>query len=87
MMERYALVFFTWQYNLGLNLGLMLNVDRFQPYEHTQYSVGVVYLAIMNLPRSERFLTHNIIICSIISGPSEPKHNINSFLKCVWLKN
>lgn len=63
------------------NLGLMLNVDWFQPYEHTQYSVGVVYLAIMNLPRSERFLPHNVIICSIIPGPSEPKYNINPFIK------
>jgi len=63
------------------NLGLMLNVDWFQPYEHTQYSVGVIYLVVVNLPRSERFLLHNAIICGIIPGPSEPKHTINSFMR------
>ena len=35
------------------NFGLMLNVDWFQTYKHTQYSVGVIYLALMNLPRSQ----------------------------------
>lgn len=35
----------------------------------------------MNLPRSERFIFHNTIICGIIPGPSEPKHDINSFMR------
>ena len=26
------------------NLGLILNMDWFQPYEHTQYSIGGIYL-------------------------------------------
>ena len=30
-----------------LGLGLMLNVDWFQPFKHTTYSVGVAYLVIM----------------------------------------
>jgi len=25
------------------NYGLMLNVDRFQPYKHTNYSIGAMY--------------------------------------------
>ena len=29
---------------------LMLNIDWFQPFKHRQYSVGVIYLVIMNLP-------------------------------------
>ena len=33
------------------NLLLMLNIDWFQPFQHTQYSVGVIYLVIQNLPR------------------------------------
>ncbi len=53
------------------NLALMVNVDWFQPYDHTQYSVGVIYLVIMSLPRSERFLIHNAIFCAIIPGPME----------------
>ena len=58
----------------------MINVDWFQPYKHTVYSVGVIYLSILNLPRSLRFKRKNILLIGIIPGPSEPKHNINSFL-------
>ena len=41
------------------NLGLILNVDWFRPYEHTQYSIGVIYLVILNLPRAERYKLEN----------------------------
>ena len=58
----------------------MLNVDWMQPFEHTPYSVGVMYLVLMNLPRSERFKRENIFLVGLIPGPSEPRHNINSFL-------
>lgn len=37
------------------NYGLMLNVDWFQPFKHTSYSVGDIYLSVLNLPREERF--------------------------------
>ena len=37
------------------SLGLMLNLDWFQPFKHRKYSIGVIYLAIMNLPRAIRF--------------------------------
>ena len=30
------------------NLAFMLNVDWFQPFEHRTYSVGVMYLSVMN---------------------------------------
>jgi len=30
------------------NLAFMLNVDRFQPFKHRTYSVGVMYLSVMN---------------------------------------
>ena len=33
------------------HLGLMINLDWFQPYEGTIYSTGVIYAAICNLPR------------------------------------
>lgn len=32
------------------NLTVMLNVDWFQPYDQVKDSVGVMYLALMNLP-------------------------------------
>ena len=60
--------------------GLMINIDWFQPYTHTVSSVGVIYLTVMNLPRTLRFKLENIIIVGIIPGPSEPEHDINSFL-------
>ena len=34
------------------NLGIMLNLDWFQPFDNSQYSVGVIYGVICNLPRS-----------------------------------
>lgn len=36
------------------NFAFMLNVDWFQPFKHSLYSVGALYLVLMNLPRSER---------------------------------
>ena len=62
------------------NLGLMLNIDWFQPFTHTQYSVGVMYLVILNSPRSIRFKSENIIIAGVIPGPKEPSKHINSYL-------
>lgn len=57
-----------------------LNLDWFQPFTHIEYSVGVIYLAVQNLPRSERYKVENIILVGILPGPSEPKLNINSYL-------
>ena len=64
-----------------LGLGLMINVDWFQPYKHSVYSVGVIYLTVMNLPRSVRFKRQNIILIGILPGPSEPKHDINAYIE------
>ena len=63
------------------NLALMMNVDWFQPFKHSHspYSVGVIYLALMNLPRGERFKRENVIIAGIIPGPGEPQ-SLNPFL-------
>ena len=61
------------------NLALMMNVDWFQPFKHSPYNVGVIYLAIMNLPRGERFKRENIIVVGILPGPGEPS-SLNPFL-------
>ena len=64
------------------SLGLILNLDFFQPYEHTVYSVGVLYLTVLNLPRTIRYKLENIIIVGIIPGPREPSTNgMNFFLE------
>ncbi|GET57294.1 hypothetical protein GLOIN_2v1776801 [Rhizophagus irregularis DAOM 181602=DAOM 197198] len=63
------------------HIRLMLNMDWFQPYINSQYSVGVIYAVICNLPRSERFKPYNILTLAVIPGPKEPKkHEINNYL-------
>ena len=62
-------------FNLERRYGLMLNVDWFQPFKRrSDYSVGVIYFVVLNLPRSERFKFQNVILGGIIpSLDSEPK--------------
>jgi hypothetical protein len=63
------------------HLGIMMNLDWFQPFDNSQYSVGVIYGVICNLPRSERFKVSNIITLAVIPGPNEPKlHQLNHYL-------
>ena len=57
-----------------------MNVDWFQPFTRTQFSVGAIYLAIQNLPRSLRYKDENVILVGVIPGPSEPSLTINSYL-------
>ena len=64
------------------NIGLMLNCDWFQPFKHANYSVGVLYLVILNLPRAIRFKPENVLIAGIIPGPSETSYSeMNSYLR------
>ena len=66
------------------NLVFMLNIDWFQPFERAQYSVGVVYLVIQNLPREVRFKPENIVIVATIPGPKEPsRDDLNPYLECM----
>jgi len=58
----------------------MLNVDWFQPFKHRTYSVGVMYLSVMNLPRHIRFKRENIVLLGLIPGPTEPSLTINTYL-------
>lgn len=72
------------------HLGLMLNVDWFQPFEHVQYSVGVIYAVVLNLPREERFKLENIMLIGIVPDmKGEPPLNtfiepLVSELKLLW---
>ena len=63
------------------NLSLTMNVDWFRPFKRAQYSLGVIYFVINNLPRDMRFKEENIIIAGIIPGPREPSRDINPFLQ------
>ena len=63
------------------NLTVMMNLDFFQPYKHVQYSMGAIYLTILNLPRGIRSNQENTILVGLIPGPHEPRHDLNSFLE------
>lgn len=58
------------------NYGLMLNVDWWQPYKYTNYSIGAIYLIFLNLPKEERFKRENMILVGVIPDmKSEPPTN------------
>ena len=57
-----------------------LNVDWFQPFTRSQYSVGVMYITTLNHPREERYKPQNALVVGIIPAPHEPKSVINSYL-------
>ena len=62
------------------NLCFMMNVDWFNPYEESEYSAGVIYLVILNLPRVVRYKFENILLVGLIPGPKELSLHINSYL-------
>lgn len=63
------------------SFGLMVNLDWFQPYKHLTYSVGVMYLTILNLPREIRYKMENTCIVGILPGPNEPERDVNSYIE------
>ena len=68
--------------NAPRNYGLMLNFDFFQPMKHRKdYSVGVLYLVLLNLPRAERYKWENVLVVGIIPEMGKEPKNLNSFLK------
>lgn len=63
------------------HIGLMINLDWFQPYDSTVYGIGVIYAAICNLPRNIRFRRENMLILGILPGPNEVSlHKISHYL-------
>ena len=58
----------------------MLNVDWFKPCKHSEYSIGAMYLTIMNLPTKVRFKQENVLLFGLIPGAKEPKYHLNSML-------
>ena len=67
--------------SVPFDFALSLNVDWFQPFKHTSYSVGAVYIVVQTLPGSERFLAENMILVGVIPGPHEPHISINTYLQ------
>lgn len=62
--------------------GLMMNIDWFQPFKNrNDYSVGVIYFVLLNLPRNIRFRSENVIVAGLIPAFKKEPHSINSFFK------
>ena len=63
------------------HLGIMINLDWFQPFDSASYSTGAIYGVICNLPREVRFKKENMLILALLPGPNEVKlHKINHYL-------
>ena len=66
------------------HLGLLFNLDWFQPFVYTQHSTDAVYASICNLPRSERNKPENIIYLGFLPGPKEVElERINHYLASI----
>ncbi|KAJ8315783.1 hypothetical protein KUTeg_007933, partial [Tegillarca granosa] len=66
------------------NLGLILNVDWIQPFKNrTDYSVGVIYFAILNLPRNIRYKFENVIVVGLIPTLKKEPSDLSPFLSPV----
>ena len=63
------------------NFAAMMNMDFFQPYKHVKYSMGAIYITILNLPRGSRSKQENTILVGLIPGPHEPRLDINTSLE------
>ena len=61
-----------WLKNSDYNLGLQLNLDWLEPHKHSQYSLGAIYLAVLNLPREIRYKRENVILVATL--PDNSKH-------------
>src|SRR5438128_10326736 len=63
------------------HLGIMINLDWFQPFDSASYSTGAIYGVICNLPHEVRFKKENMLILALLLGPNEVKlHKINHYL-------
>src|SRR3954452_20841058 len=63
------------------HLGLLINLDWFQPFTYTQHSTGAIYASICNLLRSERNKPENIMYLGFLPGPKEVElERINHYL-------
>ena len=68
-------------FNAPRNYGLMLNCEWFQPFKHvSSFSVGAIYLVVLNLPRVERLKRKNVILVGLIPS-MEKEPPTNTFLE------
>ena len=63
-------------------LALQLNLDWFQPFtRRNNVSIAAIYIAILNLPREERYKIENVILLGIIPNLTKEPSNLEYFLR------
>ena len=68
--------------NLPRSFSLMMNVDWFKPFERrNDFSVWVIYMVLMNLPRSIWFKKENVILVGVIPALKQELKSLNHFLE------
>ena len=69
--------------SLPRNYAFMMNCDWFQPYKRrSDFSVGAIYLVLMNLPRDVQFKKENLFLVGIVPALSKEPASLNEFLQC-----
>jgi len=63
------------------NYALAIFCDWFQPWKRVQYSVGVLFACLLNLPREERHKKDNLFVIGVFPGGTEKNLNLNSLLR------
>ena len=58
--------------SLPCNFALQLDVDWFRPYDHTTHLEGVMFVTVLNLPRTVHYSQENTILLGVIPGPKDP---------------
>ena len=68
------------------NFALLLGVDWFKPFKHSEYKVGRIMMSILNLSRENRIIHKWTMLVDLIPGPSEPSIPFLSLLLiiCCW---
>ncbi len=61
------------------NLALFINIDWLTINKRNSNKLGLIFAAVLNLPRHLRFQADNVALCAIIPGPDEPELHINTY--------
>ena len=75
--------------------GLMLNVDGFQPYSDSPYTLTAIYLTWLNLPMADRYKPENVMLVGLVPDTKGLKDDhsevYNGYLRplvdelcCMW---
>ena len=60
-----------WFFSDLYHVALILNIDWFKPFKHSEYKVGGIYMNVLNSPRTERYKTKWTMLIGLIPGPTD----------------